>query len=100
MNNNLMEKTNNLLDELIVLLNNNLDIMKLEEIKKNINQETLDLINEYRINPSIENKKKLYNNDVLKEYITCESNINYLIMTINNKFKSVKRGKNCESNKW
>lgn len=91
---------NNVLDELLNLLDNHPDIKKIDEIKKNINQETLDLINEYRINPNIENKKKLYDNDVLKEYITCESNINYLIMTINSKFKDIKRGKNCESNKW
>ena len=91
---------NNVLDELLNLLDNHPDIKKIDEIKKNINQETLDLINEYRINPNIENKKKLYDNDVLKEYITCESNINYLIMTINSKFKDIKRGKNFESNKW
>ena len=89
----------NLLDELIILLDNEPNIKKMNEIKSKINKETLDLINDYRLNPSISNKKKLYSNDVFREYIKCESNINYLIMHINNKFK-INRGKNCESNKW
>ena len=89
----------NLLDELITLLDNEPNIKKMNEIKKKINKETLDLINKYRINPSVSNKKKLYNNEVFREYIECENNINYLIMHINNKFK-INRGKNCESNKW
>ena len=42
-------------------------------------------------------KKKIYDNPLYKEYIACESELNYLIMEINNKFK---RGKICESNKW
>ena len=88
-----------LLNELIMLLDNNSNIKKIDEIKKNINKETLDLINEYRMNPSVNNKKKLYQDKVFLEYIECESNINYLIMEINQKFK-LSRGKSCESNKW
>jgi len=88
-----------LLDELIEVLDNNSNIKKMNEIKKNINKETLDLINEYRMNPSVSNKKKLYQDKVFLEYIECESNINYLIMVINQKFK-LSRGKSCESNKW
>jgi len=92
-------KLDKLLDELILLLDNNSNIKKIDEIKKNINKETLDLINEYRMNPSVSNKKKLYQDKVFLEYIECESNINYLIMVINQKFK-LSRGKSCESNKW
>ena len=92
-------KLDKLLDELILLLDNNSNIKKMNEIKKNINKETLDLINEYRMNPSVSNKKKLYQDKVFLEYIECESNINYLIMVINQKFK-LSRGKSCESNKW
>ena len=90
---------NKLLDELIVLLDNHEDIKKMDEIKKKINKNTLDLINNYRLYPTVESKKKLYEDSIFKEYIMCESNINYLIMAINNKFK-IKRGRSCESNKW
>ena len=85
------------LDDLFNLLNDNKDIKEIQKIKKKITKKELDLINEYRNNPTIINKKKLYENEVINKYLTCESNINYLIMEINNKFK---RSHSCESNKW
>ena len=85
------------LDELFILLDNNPDIKKIEELKKKITKKELDLINEYRSNPTLINKKKLYDNKIINDYLICESNLNYLIMEINNKFK---RRHSCESNKW
>ena len=84
------------LDELLNLLDNNPDIKKITKLKTKITDKELSLINEYRENPSITNKKKLYNNKVINDYLTCESNINYLIMEINSKLG---RRCNCESNK-
>ena len=86
-----------LLEELIELLDKEENIKKIDKLKSKITDEEIKLINEYRNNPTIENKKKLYENKIINEYLTCESNINYLIMEINNKFK---RSHNCESNKW
>ncbi len=86
-----------LLDELVDLLDKNKFIQKIEELKEKISDKELELINNYRNNPTIDNKKKLYENDIINEYLTCESNINYLIMEINSKFK---RRHVCESNKW
>ena len=85
------------LDELLILLNNDENIKKVIDLKKKITNEELELLNNYRSNPTIDNKKELYNNKVINEYLICESNINYLIMNINSKFK--RRG-NCASNKW
>ena len=85
------------LDELFALLDSNLDIQKIKKIKNRISDNELRLIDSYRNNQSIENKKKLYENQVINDYLVCENNINYLIMQINNKFK---RSKSCESNKW
>ena len=53
----------------------------------------LELINEYRSNPTLDNKNKLYNNDIIKEYLKNETQINYLIMGINRKFKG---GRKCQ----
>ena len=78
---------NEKLNELFDLLDNNNDIKKISELKKRITDVELNLINDYRNNPTINNKKKLYNNSVIKEYLICENNINYLIMEINKKFK-------------
>ena len=81
------------LNELFDLLDNNKDIKKINELKNKITDVELKLINDYRNNPNIENKTKLYDNPLIKEYLICENNINYLIMEINKKFK---RRKLCQ----
>lgn len=86
-----------LLDELFDLLDSDENIKKVSKLKKKITDYEIKLINNYRDNPTVLNKKKLYENNVINEYLICESNINYLIMEINSKFK---RGHICESNKW
>ena len=85
------------LEELFSLLDKDENVNKLKELKNKITDKEINLINNYRNNPTIDNKKKLYENKIINEYLTCESNINYLIMQINSKFK---RRKSCESNKW
>ena len=84
---------NEKLNELFDLLDNNKDIKKISELKNKITDVELKLINDYRNNPNIENKTKLYDNPLIKEYLICENNINYLIMEINKKFK---RRKLCQ----
>lgn len=88
---------NTKLNELFDLLDQNEDIKKVDLLKRKITTKEIELMNNYRNNPNIENKKKLYNNKIINDYLTHESNINYLIMQINNKFK---RSKCCENNKW
>ena len=83
------------LDELFKLLDDNEYIKNINYIKKNIDYNTLSLINNYRNNPNLENKKKLYNNELISKYLKNEVELNYLIMGINNKFR--RRGK-CAHN--
>ncbi len=85
------------LDELFSLLDKNEDIKKINELKEKISDKEISLINNYRNNPTIENKKMLYDNLLINDYLIAESNLNYLIMEINNKFK---RRKSCAGNKW
>lgn len=88
---------NKKMDELFCLLDHNNDIKKITELKQKIGDNELELIHNYRNNPSIENKKKLYENEIINNYLLCENNLNYLIMQINSKFK---RSHNCEGHKW
>lgn len=74
------------LEELLNLFNNNKDIQTISLLKNKITDKEKNLIMEYRLNPNIENKKKLYENEIIKEYLICENNLNYLIMEINKKF--------------
>lgn len=85
------------LDELFSLLDKEDNIRKINKLKSKITDNEIDLINNYRNNPTIDNKKKLYDNKIINEYLICESNINYLIMTINSKFK---RRQDHACNKW
>ena len=79
MNDNIKNK----LDELLDLLDNNKNIIEISKLKKNIPKSLLEGINNYRLNPSISNKQKLYSNSFYKEWINNEQNINYIIMNIN-----------------
>ena len=81
------------MNELFKLLDNNKDIKRIKELKSKITNKEIDLINNYRNNPNIENKNILYDNKIINEYLICENNINYLIMGINSKFK---RSKICQ----
>lgn len=85
------------LAELFNLLDNHEDIKKIGELKKKITDQELSLVMEYRNNPTVSNKKKLYDSEVINDYLICESNVNYLIMAINNKFK---RSHDHACNKW
>ena len=88
---------NEKLDELFILLEKDKNIKAIKELKSKITDKEINLIKEYRNNPTIENKKKLYENKIIDEYLKCETNINYLIMEINSKFK---RSNVCAGNKW
>lgn len=85
------------LDELFLLLDKDENIKKIKELKTKITDNEINLIKEYRNNPTIDKKKKLYENKIINDYLICESNINYLIMELNNKFK--RRGDHA-CNKW
>ena len=85
------------LEELFLLLDKDDNIKEIKKLKSKISDKEISLINNYRNNPTIENKKVLYENELINEYLICESKLNYLIMEINNKFK---RRKSCAGNKW
>ena len=88
-----MVELNDKLQELIDLLEKEESVKKIKELKSKIGKKELELINEYRSNPTLDNKNKLYNNDIIKEYLKNETQINYLIMGINRKFKG---GRKCQ----
>lgn len=91
-------KLEELLNELLDLLDQNIYIKKMEAIKNNIDDKTLELLYDYQTFKTIDKKKKLYESEKYQEYLLCEREINYLIMAINQKFH---KGRfSCESNKW
>ena len=81
------------LEELFNLFDQNQDIQNIDLLKNKITDTEKELIINYRNNPTIDNKKKLYDNEIIKEYLISENNLNYLIMEIN---KKLKRSKVCQ----
>ena len=81
------------LEELFKLFDNNQDIQNINIIKNKITNQEKELIMNYRNDQSILNKKRLYENEIIKKYLISENNLNYLIMEINKKFG---RSKLCQ----
>ncbi len=81
------------LEELFKLFDNNQDMQNINIIKNKITNQEKELIMNYRNDQSILNKKRLYENEIIKKYLISENNLNYLIMEINKKFG---RSKLCQ----
>ena len=81
-------KYNDLLNELMDLLDENPDIKKMKRLKNDLINDTTfqSLIQKYKIEKTVSNKVKLYENSKYLEYLKCENNINLLIQDIKRKF--------------
>ncbi len=82
-------KYNDLINEFLDLLDEDLFIIKIKELKKKLlkDKSLLDKIEEYKQLNTIELKKKLYDNKDYFEYLKLETSINIMIQDIKNKFK-------------
>ena len=87
---------NYLIDDLLSLLDENKDIKKIKEIKSILVNDSnfMELLNNYKENNSIDNKKRLYENNDYLNYLKSETNINLLILEIKNKF-NIYNDRNC-----
>jgi len=82
-------KYNDLINELMDLLDKNEDICKIKSLKRSLLNDIdfMNQLNNYKLNPNIESKKKLFSNLDYKSYLESEENINFLILKIKDKFK-------------
>ncbi len=82
-------KYNELINELLDLLDNNYDIKRIKSLKKNLINDAsfIKMLNNYHVEKTVANKKKLYENKYYLEYLQCENNINKLIYSIKSQFK-------------
>ena len=99
MDNNIREALYNLIDEI-----ENSDLIKqLDNNKQKINennevQELITIFNEKKknINEDLQIAKiKLYNNDIIREYLSCEQELNFIIMRLNKKLNNLIDKKGC-----
>lgn len=87
-------KYNDLINDLLNILDQNEDILKIKKLKKEILNDSnfLNDLENYRLIKSVESKKKLYENKKYVSYLESETNINILIKAIKDKFNFIKRG--------
>lgn len=78
---------NKLINELLDILDKDENIIKIKKLKNKLlnDNNLLENIRSVNNNPSIESKKKLFNNFDYKEYLKLESNINLIILSIKQK---------------
>lgn len=89
-------------DEIIKKLKSDNSIKKMCNLKAiiNSNTEIQNLLKEFNIikdnNYSlVEQKTKLYNNVVIKEYLSIQNELDYLIMNFNSKLLTIVDNKTC-----
>lgn len=83
----LIEKLSSLEEEL-----ENTDLVKdIKNLNKEISndKELLKLLDDYKIKPTEENKNKIIKNDLFQQYKDKETDVNLLIMQINQKLKQI-----------
>ena len=88
-----MEKVENL----ITALNNTSTIKELEEINKKVEKdlELKKLLEEYSLTKKEELKKRIIENKTFQEYKEKETEVNLLIMDINQRLKKIKKKEDC-----
>ena len=90
----LIEKVNELKEE----LNNTNQVKELKEINNSImkDQELLNDIKKYNETQDISIKERIINNKLFRDYKDKETELNILILEINNKLKEINSSRSCQ----
>ena len=72
-------------------------IQRIKKLNKEVekDEELLYLVNVYKNNPNEEKKMLIYSNELYKKYKESETDLNILIMSINNKLKEINNKRSC-----
>ena len=83
--------------ELKKSLDENVDVKEIKELKEKIGEdkELLSLIEKYKYNRKESLKEKIYNNPLYKIFKEKETDINILILEINNSLKKINSKGKC-----
>ena len=87
--------------EKIENLKNSLDqeevVSRIKKLNNEIesDKELLGLLENYKSRPSEDLKMEIYNNSLYKKYKESETDINLLIISINNKLKEISNKRSC-----
>jgi cell fate (sporulation/competence/biofilm development) regulator YlbF (YheA/YmcA/DUF963 family) len=89
----LIEKTNELIDA----IDKCPTVLEIKELNKELenNKELLNLIEDYKNTKNESIKEKIISNDFFRKYKEKETDINILIMSINQKLKKISNERSC-----
>ena len=87
----------NKLDNLIKVIDEEECIKSIRKLNKEIlnDKKMVNLVTKYNETKDISIKKELYNNPKFQIYKDMETEVNLLIMKINNKLKEISKGSSC-----
>ena len=95
------------MDELIIKVNNLIDTIDNSDIVKDIkkyndkvmkDEKLLKLLEKYQETKDEKTKEEIMSNKLFQEYKLKESDLNIMIMSINQKLKTISKERSC--NKW
>ena len=95
------------MDELIIKVNNLIDTINNSDIVREVkkyndkvmsDESLLKLLEEYNNTKDEKIKEKIISNELFREYKLKETDLNIMIMSINQKLKTISKERSC--NKW
>lgn len=92
-----MEKLVNEMENLIKVIDNSESVKKIKCLNEKINQDKhlLELLQKYSYDKNEQTKKEIMENSLFQEYKINETEINLMIMAINQKLKEIRESKEC-----
>ena len=91
-----MEKLYEKIDDLIKVLNEQSEVKEIRRLNERLkeDQELKDLINKYQTDKSL--LKEIENNKLFQEYKEKETDLNILILKINERLKEITKKESCQ----
>ncbi len=91
-----MEKLYEKIDDLIKVLNEQSEVKEIRRLNEKLkeDQELKDLINKYQTDKSL--LKEIENNKLFQEYKEKETDLNILILKINERLKEITKKESCQ----
>ena len=92
-----MEELLEKIENLKTSINNEETVKRIKVLNNEIagDKKLLEMLEEYKVRPTESLKKEIYNNELYREYKKSETDINILIMTINQKLKEINNKRSC-----
>lgn len=92
-----MEELLEKIEKLKISLDNEEIVKKIKKLNTELDKDKglLELLSNYKTNPTQELKNQVYNNELYRKYKESETDLNLLILSINQKLKEISNKRSC-----